>query len=89
MRALVPAGEFLDYPAEFAAYTHGRGSLSVAPGDWAPCHNTDEVVARYGYEPTRDLAHTPDSVFCSHGAGYPVKWDEAPAKMHCRPPKPT
>lgn len=89
VRALVPAGEFLDYPAEFAAYTHGRGSLSVAPGDWAPCHNTDEVVALYGYEPTRDLAHTPDSVFCSHGAGYPVKWDEAPAKMHCRPPKPT
>ena len=85
VRALVPMSELLDYPAAFAAFTHGRGSLSLAPGDWTPCHNAQAVIGRAGYEPTRDLAHTPDSVFCSHGAGYPVRWDEAPARMHCRP----
>ena len=83
VRALVPLAAWGDYPAEFAAYTRGRGGLSVAPGDFALCHDAEAVVRRAAYEPERDLAHTPDSVFCSHGAGYPVKWDEVNAKMHC------
>lgn len=82
--ALVPLAAWGDYPAEFAAYTHGRGALCVEPGDWTRCHNEKEVVERAAYEPTRDLAHTPDSVFCSHGAGYPVKWDAVPAHCHCK-----
>lgn len=84
VRAFVPISELENYPAEFTVYTHGHGSLSLAPGDWAPCHNAQTVIDRAAYEPTRDLVHTPNSVFCSHGAGYPVRWDEAPAKMHCR-----
>lgn len=84
VQADVPLSELGDYPQEFAAYTHGRGSLSLQPLGLRPCHNTGEVVARRAYEPERDLAHTPDSVFCSHGAGYTVKWQEAAAHMHTR-----
>ena len=84
VHAVVPLSEVKDYAQEFAAYTHGRGSLSMHPADLRPCHNTEEVVARRAYDPERDLAHTPDSVFCSHGAGYTVKWQEAAAHMHTR-----
>ena len=84
IRAAVPLSEVMDYAQEFAAYTHGRGMLSMHPLGLRPCHNTDEVVARRAYDPERDLAHTPDSVFCSHGAGYTVKWREAASHMHGR-----
>lgn len=82
--AVVPLSETLSYAQEFAAYTHGRGSLSLRPAGMRPCHNPEEVIERRGYNPERDLAHTPDSVFCSHGAGYTVKWQEAASHMHSR-----
>lgn len=85
VKARVPMSELQGYPAVFAAYTHGRGVLALAPGDWAPCHNADAIIAQKAYDSERDVAHTPDSVFCSHGAGYPVKWRDAASKMHCRP----
>lgn len=84
IRAVVPLSEVLSYAQEFAAYTHGRGALSLRPAGLRPCHNTPEVMQRRNYDPERDLAHTPDSVFCSHGAGYTVKWNEAAAHMHTR-----
>lgn len=82
VRALVPVQALGDYAAAFAAYTRGRGMLSVTPGDWVPCHNPAQVIEAAAYDPEADLEHTPDSVFCSHGAGYPVKWHAADAAAH-------
>lgn len=82
-----PAACFLHYAAELPAYTHGRGSFSVTFGGYAPCHNTAEIVAASGYDFNRDTENSADSIFCSHGAGYPVKWDTVPTHAHCTPPK--
>ncbi len=71
-----------DYPVEFAAYTKGRGRLSCVFGGYAPCHNTEEVVQATGYNPETDVEYTPDSVFCSHGSGYVVKWNLVYEHMH-------
>ena len=70
------------YAREVAAYTRGRGQLSCLPAGYAPCHNTEEVIAAAGYDADADTDNTADSVFCSHGAGYLVRWDEVPAHMH-------
>ena len=64
---------FMPWQADFTPLTHGRGSLRVWMDHYAPCHNTDEVVAAAHYEPLAD--DTPDSVFCAHGAGFRVAWD--------------
>lgn len=75
-----PVSEMRDYAQQVRAYTHGQGQLELTVAGYQPCHNAAEVVARHHYDPTADLANTPDSVFCAHGAGYPVKWDQVPAK---------
>ncbi len=77
-----PVSLMKEYPLLLAAYTKGRGSFSCAFHGFAPCHNEKQVVADKGYEPERDLPHTPDSVFCAHGAGFSVKWNEVPSYMH-------
>lgn len=81
-----PASEMLDYQSRVTSYTKGRGRLSLALKGCYPCHNAEEVIAAIGYDCDGDLANTADSVFCSHGAGHTVRWDEAPAHMHipCR-----
>ena len=79
-----PVANMMDYAADLAAFTKGRGRISQKLAGYRPCHNADEVIARSGYERERDEANTADSVFCSHGAGYRVRWDEAPAHMHCK-----
>ena len=61
------------------AYTRGAGRLSCMPRGYAPCHNTEAVLEAIGYQPDADTENPADSVFCSHGAGYIVKWDEVPA----------
>ena len=71
-----------DYSAEVAAYTGGRGKLSCRSAGYAPCHNAEEVIAAAAYDPEADLENTPDSVFCSHGAGTVVKWDQVDALCH-------
>ena len=71
-----PVSAMGDYAREVAAYTRGLGRLSLTPGGYRPCHNTEEVVARLGYDPEADTENSPDSVFCSHGAGFVVKWNE-------------
>ena len=71
-----PVSAMGDYAREVAAYTRGLGGLSLTPGGYRPCHNTEEVVARLGYDPEADTENSPDSVFCSHGAGFVVKWNE-------------
>ena len=78
-----PVASMRGYPREVAAYTRGLGQLFCTVRGYAPCHNTEEIVAKIGYDPVRDTENTPDSVFCSHGAGYNVRWDEVPAHAHC------
>jgi predicted RNA-binding protein with PIN domain len=78
----VPASELQDYADQVAAYTQGRGRLQIALEGYLPCHNTEAVIAETGYDPEADLEHTPDSVFCAHGAGFTVKWDKVPEYMH-------
>ena len=82
LRGTVPVSEMGDYAKEVAAYTHGKGRLSVLVDGYYPCHNTDEIVSEYNYDPTADIDNTPDSVFCSHGAGFIVPWYDAPSYMH-------
>lgn len=77
-----PVRTLMEYPKEFSALTHGRGRLSLSFGGYEPCRVQEEIVKEIGYDPERDVENTPDSVFCSHGAGFPVKWDEAPSHMH-------
>ena len=78
-----PAACFLDYAAELPAFTGGRGSFTAVFGGYEPCHNAEEVIAAAGYDFERDTENPAGSVFCSHGAGYPVSWDEVPSHAHC------
>ena len=77
-----PVACMREYVTTVAAYTGGRGSLSCRMAGYAPCHNTEEVVAALGYDPERDLENTPDSVFCAHGAGVAVRWDKVDDMCH-------
>lgn len=78
----VPASELGDYALQLAEYTSGQGRISLEFSGYEPCHDADRVVAEAGYDPEADLPNTPDSVFCSHGAGYTVKWHEVPEHAH-------
>ena len=77
-----PVAALRGYAAEVTAYTRGRGRLLCTPAGYRPCANQTEVVEAVGYDPERDVDNTPDSVFCGHGAGYTVKWDQVPAHAH-------
>ena len=77
-----PVSSLRGYAREVAAYTHGLGQLTCLPGGYAPCHNAGEVIESIGYDPGADTANPADSVFCSHGAGVLVRWDEVPDRMH-------
>lgn len=71
-----------NYQKEVTAYTKGLGKVTFRFAGYYPCHNTEEVVAQTGYDPERDLSHPADSVFCAHGAGFIVPWNEVPDHMH-------
>lgn len=77
-----PVSEMKDYTLEVVSYTKGHGMLTCALAGYEPCHDQERVIEAYGYDPEADLENTPDSVFCSHGAGHTVKWDEADEMMH-------
>ena len=77
-----PVATMGDYAAELAAYTRGRGRLSCSLAGYRRCHNAEEVIAAAHYDPEADVDNTPDSVFCSHGAGTVVKWDKVPEYAH-------
>lgn len=77
-----PVASMRNYWTEVASYTKGRGRLSCTPGGYEVCHNTEAVVTAIGYDAERDTENTADSVFCSHGAGYVVHWDEVRAHAH-------
>ena len=78
----VSAAAVQGYWTEVAAYTRGLGHLSCTLRGYEPCHNTEEVVAALGYEAERDTENTADSVFCAHGAGYTVPWQEVAEHAH-------
>ncbi len=82
LQGLVPASELGDYAEILASYTQGRGQLQISVHGYLPCHNQEAVVAAAGYDPVSDLDHTPDSVFCAHGAGFTVKWNQVKDYMH-------
>lgn len=77
-----PASEIGSYALEVSAYSGGRGRLFLEYAGYRPCHNAEQVIADAAYDPVADLANTPDSVFCSHGAGYNVAWDQVPEQAH-------
>ena len=86
-----PVSELGDYWNQVAAYTRGLGQLTCTLRGYEPCHNTQEVMEQIGYDPDRDTGNPADSVFCSHGAGVTVKWDQVREHMHLdsgwRPPE--
>lgn len=77
-----PVATLQSYTTEVIAYTRGEGKLICLPYGYAPCHNTEEVVAAIQYEAEHDMENPGDSVFCAHGAGFVVKWNEAANYMH-------
>ena len=77
-----PVAGLGDYAREVTAYTRGQGRLNCVFKGYAPCGDQEKVVEALGYDPDRDLENPADSVFCAHGAGYVVKWDQVPAMAH-------
>ncbi len=77
-----PVATMKGYPREVAAYTKGRGHIFCELGGYVPCHNAEEVIGAFGYDPESDVENPADSVFCSHGAGIVVKWNEVDEHMH-------
>ena len=77
-----PVDGMNDYAAEVAAYTGGRGRLMLTPAGYDLCQNSESVIAAANYTPESDLDNPPDSVFCAHGAGFNVKWDQVTEYMH-------
>ncbi len=77
-----PVSTIADYAKEVAAYTHGKGKFSCIMSGYYPCHNAKKVIDDFAYTPESDLDNTPDSVFCSHGAGIVVPWASVPEYMH-------
>ncbi|MCH5321209.1 MAG: TetM/TetW/TetO/TetS family tetracycline resistance ribosomal protection protein [Eubacterium sp.] len=77
-----PVSTMHDYAREVMQYTHGKGKLLCTLKGYEPCHNADGVIENIGYNPDADTDNPCDSVFCSHGAGYNVKWNEVKSHMH-------
>ncbi|MGI6030761.1 MAG: NYN domain-containing protein [Eubacteriales bacterium] len=82
LKGRAPVATMREYSREVAAYTQGRGRLSCTVEGYASCHNADEVIEALGYDCDRDVDNPADSVFCSHGAGYVVPWDQVEEHMH-------
>ena len=82
LTGLAPVSTMRSYPMEVVSYTRGRGHLSLTLDGYRPCHNAQEVIAAIGYEPEHDLDNPADSVFCAHGAGFVVPWDQVRSHMH-------
>ena len=77
-----PVVTMRDYQKEVISYTSGRGRLSCTLKGYYPCHNQEEIVETVGYDPEADLENPTGSVFCAHGAGFVVNWDQVEDYMH-------
>lgn len=83
---IAPASEMQDYQQEVIEYTRGEGKLSFTLHGYEACHNAQKVIERAGYDPKGDLENSPDSVFCAHGAGFVVDWQQVKEYMHIETP---
>lgn len=79
-----PVSEFMDYPEEVISYTSGKGIISMRENGYRPCHNAEEVIEKIGYDKERDMENPSSSVFCSHGAGFEVKWYDVDNMRHIK-----
>lgn len=79
-----PVSEFMNYPEEVVSYTSGKGIITMRECGYRPCHNAQSVIDSVGYEKERDIENTSSSVFCSHGAGFEVKWYDVDAMRHIK-----
>lgn len=82
LQGSVPVSEAGDYQQKVNAYTRGYGRFSCTVKGYEPCHNTDEVLECFGYDPDSDLENPSSSVFCAHGAGFLVDWQQVPEYAH-------
>ena len=82
LTGVAPVSSFRNYQTEVAAYTHGRGHMTLTFDGYRPCHNTEEVIAETGYDPDSDLRNPSASVFCTHGSSFTVPWNEVRNYMH-------
>ncbi|MCR5522513.1 MAG: TetM/TetW/TetO/TetS family tetracycline resistance ribosomal protection protein [Clostridia bacterium] len=82
LKGKAPVSTMLGYNNEVASYTSGKGKLVCSPAGYEECHNSEEVISAINYNPEADIDNTPDSVFCSHGSGFVVKWNEVENYMH-------
>ena len=78
----VPASELGDYASEILSYTRGQGRLTLSLRGYEPCHNAEQVIEEKAYDPNRDIKQPTGSVFCSHGVGTLIPWDEVRNHMH-------
>lgn len=79
-----PVSEFMNYPEEVVSYTSGKGVISMRENGYRVCHNSEEIIEKLGYEKERDLENPSSSVFCSHGAGFEVKWYDVDNMRHIK-----
>ena len=82
LTGFAPVASMRSYPMEVVSYTRGRGRLTLTPDGCRPCHNAAQVIEAAGYKPEHDLENPADSVFCAHGAGFVVPWDQVRSHMH-------
>ncbi|WP_373254247.1 NYN domain-containing protein [Blautia obeum] len=82
LKGTAAVAQMRDYQKEVVSYTHGTGKLFCSLKGYAPCKNQDEVVQNIGYDPEADLENPTGSVFCAHGAGFVVPWDQVEDYMH-------
>ena len=82
LTGVAPVVNMGGYQSEVTAYTRGRGRLSCTLKGYQPCHNAEEVIEAAGYEPDADMENPTGSVFCAHGAGFVVNWDEVDTYAH-------
>lgn len=84
IKGFAPVSELMNYPEELIAYTSGKGSIVMREKGYMPCHNTEEVIKAIGYEKDRDMSNPSSSIFCSHGAGFEVKWYDVDNMRHIK-----
>lgn len=82
LKGKAPVSAMKNYMIDVTSYTKGRGRLFCTVGEYAPCHNQEEIMETVGYDVDGDLENTADSVFCDHGAGFTVKWDQVQDYLH-------
>lgn len=83
VKGRVPVSTFMNYPMTLAAFTKGKGVISVTYGGYDKCHNSDEIIEKINYDKNADIEYTSSSIFCSKGQAYVVEWDKAEEQMHC------